>query len=174
MTISSQDNPQAAWSLFLFQRQQLLNNHLARVTVNPNHQGTHGLRDEVISSVGAQDMDTSGYQVSADMDDVEFHWENDLLDVDAAIWPGIDFLFSPTAFDDLEMGGSAENTLSARRRGRRELSSSKKTSLPETYKTPELLRSCPFGTRIEKVPEFVYRNLFQEVLPCLCFNIIYN
>ena len=29
------------------------------------------MRDEVLSSVGAQDMDKSGYQVS-DLDDVEF------------------------------------------------------------------------------------------------------
>ena len=68
------------------------------------------MRDEVRSSVGAQDVDTGGYQVSsADLDDVEFYWENDQLDVDAVFRPGIDTPFSPTAFDDLEMGGSAEN-----------------------------------------------------------------
>ena len=53
-------------------------------------------------------MDTSGYQVSADLDDVEFYWENDQLAVDAVFRPGIDTPFSPTAFDDLEMGGSSE------------------------------------------------------------------
>ena len=68
------------------------------------------MRDEVFSNVGAQDMDTSGNQVSsADLDDVEFYWENDKLDVDAAFRTGIHTLFSPTAFDDLEVGGSAEN-----------------------------------------------------------------
>ena len=73
MTISSQENPLAAWSLLLSQTQQFLNNHLARVPVTPNQQGTHEMRDEVLSSVGVQDMDTSGYQVSAaDLDDVEF------------------------------------------------------------------------------------------------------
>ena len=40
------------------------------------------MRDEVLSSVGAEDMDTSGYQVS-DVDDVEFYWQNDQLDVEA-------------------------------------------------------------------------------------------
>ena len=36
------------------------------------------MRDDVLSSVGAQEgLDTSGYQVSADLDDVEFYWEND-------------------------------------------------------------------------------------------------
>ena len=39
-----------------------LNNHLARVPVTPNQQGTHEIKEEVFSSVGAQDMDTNGYQ----------------------------------------------------------------------------------------------------------------
>ena len=38
MTISSQEFPPAAWSLLLSQRQQFLNNHLARVSVTPNLQ----------------------------------------------------------------------------------------------------------------------------------------
>ena len=49
---------------------------------------------EVFSSVGAQEsLDTSGYQVSADLDDVEFHWENDQLDVDSVFRPGTDTPF---------------------------------------------------------------------------------
>ena len=90
-----------------------MNNHLALVPVTPNRQGTHETKDEVLSGVGAQEgLDTSEYQVSsADLDDVEFHWENDQLDVDAIFRPGIDTPFSPTAFDDLEMGGSAENAI---------------------------------------------------------------
>ena len=60
MTISSQEILLAAWSLLLFQRQQFLNSHLAQVPVTPNQQGTHEMRDEVLSSVGAQDADTSG------------------------------------------------------------------------------------------------------------------
>ena len=108
MTISSQEIPLAAWSLLLSQRKKFLNNHLARVPVTPNHQGTHEMRDEVFSSINAQDMDTSGYQVSsADLNPVEFHWQIDQLDVDAVFGRAIDTPFSPTAFDDLEMGGSA-------------------------------------------------------------------
>ena len=52
-------------------------------------------------------MDTSVYQVS-DLDDADFYRENDQLDVDAVFRLGIDTPFSPTAFDDLELGGSAE------------------------------------------------------------------
>ena len=78
MTICSHEIPLSALSLLLSQRQQFLNNHLARVLITPNQQGTHEMRDKVLSSVGAQEgLDTSGYQVSADLDDVEFYWEND-------------------------------------------------------------------------------------------------
>ena len=69
MTISSQETPVAAWRLFLSRRQKSMNNHLARVPVNPNQQGTHKMMDEVLSSVGAHDLGTSGYQVSV-LDDV--------------------------------------------------------------------------------------------------------
>ena len=36
---------------------------------------------------------------------------------------------------------------------------------------PRLLRSRAFGAGIENVHDFVYRNLFQYLIPCLCFDI---
>ena len=94
MTISSQENPLAVWSMLLSQNHQFLNNHLARAPVTPNQQGTYELRDEIVSSVGTQDMDTSGFKVSpADLYDGEFYCENDRLDVDAVRRPGIDTQF---------------------------------------------------------------------------------
>ena len=60
VTICSQEYPLAAWSLLLSQREQFLNNYLARVPVTRNQKGTHEMRDEVILSVVAQEMDTSG------------------------------------------------------------------------------------------------------------------
>ena len=74
----------------------------------PNQQGRHEMRDEVISSVGAQDMDTNGYQTS-DLDAVECYWEKDQLDVDAVLKPGIDTLFSLRFSKDFEIGPLAEN-----------------------------------------------------------------
>ena len=68
ITISSQEIPLAAWQLLLSQRQAFLNNHLAQVPITPNQQGTFEMREEVFSSVGAQDLDTSSYQVS-DLED---------------------------------------------------------------------------------------------------------
>ena len=60
------------------------------------------MRDKVHSSVGAQDVDTSSYQVS-DLDDIAFNWEDSQLDTDAVIRPGLDAHFSPTMFDDLSI-----------------------------------------------------------------------
>ena len=69
LTISSQEIPLAAWQLLLSQRQEFLNNHLPRVPITPNQEGTMEIREEVLSSVGAQDLDTSSYQVS-DLGDI--------------------------------------------------------------------------------------------------------
>ena len=131
------------------------------------------MRNEVLSSVGAQGgLDTGGYQVSADLDDVEFYGEIDQLDVDAIFRPGTDTSFSPTVFDDLDMGGSAENPILL------DEEEDKMNSLPTTTapvserltRPPALLRIRPFGTRIEIVPDYVSRIFFQKVLPCLCFD----
>ena len=100
LTISSQEKPLAAWQLLLSQRQDFLNNHLSRVPVTENQEETLEMRNEVLSSVGAQDLDTSSYQVSV-LEDIEFNWEKDQLDLDAVFRPRIDTPFSPTTFDDL-------------------------------------------------------------------------
>ena len=123
------------------------------------------MRDEVLSNVDAQEgLDAGWYQVSAaDLDDVEFYWENEPLDVDAVFRPGIDTPFSPTAFDDREMGGSAENTiLLDEEEDKEKFPPTTTTPVSERpTRPPALLRSRPFGTRIENVPECVYRNMFQ-------------
>ena len=51
ITISSQELLLAAGQLLLAQRQDILNNHLARVPITPNQKGTMDMRDEVLSSV---------------------------------------------------------------------------------------------------------------------------
>ena len=79
ITISSQEIPLAAWQLLLAQRLDSLNNHLPRAPITPNQEGTMELRDEVFSSVGAEDLDTSSYQVSKNLEDIEFNWENSQL-----------------------------------------------------------------------------------------------
>ena len=159
ITISSQEIPLAAWQLLLSQRQDFLNNHLARVQITPNQEGTMEMRNEVLSSVGAQDLDTSSCQVS-DLKDIEFTWENSHLDMDSVFRPAIDTPFSPTVFDDLLMGdGSVENPIVLDEEQDKENAPPKTPERPT--EPPRLLRSRAFGARIENVPDYVYRNLFQ-------------
>ena len=71
-TITSQEFPLATWQLLLSQRQEILDNHLSRVPITPNQQGTFEMREEVLSSVGAQGLDTSSYQLT-DREDIELN-----------------------------------------------------------------------------------------------------
>ena len=48
--------------------------------------------DEILSSVGAQDLDTSGYQV-CDLEDIDFHWEDLDLNMDSVSQPSKNTLF---------------------------------------------------------------------------------
>ena len=63
------------------------------------------MREEVPSSVGAQDADTSGYELS-DLEDIEFSWEDPAVDIDSFYRLGIDTPFSPSIFDDFQMKAS--------------------------------------------------------------------
>ena len=161
ITISSQEKPLAAWQLLLSQRQDFLNNHLARVPITPNREGTIEMREEVLSSVGAQDLDTSSYQVS-DLGDIEFNWEDSQLDMDAVFTLGIDTPFSPTTFDDLLMGdGSVENPIVLDEEEDKE--NAPPPTTPESVRPtepPRLQRSRAFGARTKNVPDYVFRNLF--------------
>ena len=161
ITISSQEVPLAAWQLLFAQRQDLLNNHLARVPITSNQEGTMEMRDEVRSSVGAQDLDTSSYQVS-DLEDTEFNWENLQLDMDSVFRSGVDTPFSPTVFDDFLMGdGSVENPIVLDEEQDKENAPPTTPVSDRPTEPPRLLRSRAFGARIENVPDYVYRNLFE-------------
>ena len=161
ITISSQEIPLAAWQLLLSQRQNFFDNHLSRVPITPNQEGTMEMRNEVLSSVGAQYLDTSSYQVS-DPEDIEFNWENSQLEMDAVFRPGIDTPFSPTVFDDLLMGdGSVENPIVLDEEQDKENAPPTTPVSERPTEPPRLLRSRAFGARIENIPDYVYRNLFQ-------------
>ena len=105
LIISSLEIPLAAWSLLLSQRQEFLDNHLLRVPTTPNQQGTFEMREDVISSVGAQDTDTRGYELS-DLEDIECSSEDPAVDMDSVYRPGIDTSFSPSIFYDFQMEAS--------------------------------------------------------------------
>ena len=154
LTISSQELPLAAWQLLLSQRQDFLENHLPRVPITEKQEGTIEMRDEVLSSVGAQDLDTSSYQVS-DLEDKEFNWENSQSDMDAVFRPGIDTPFSPTTFDDLSTQGSVENPIVLDKKEDKENAPPTTPVSERPTEPPRLLRSRAFGARIENVPDDV-------------------
>ena len=161
ITISSQGIPLIAWQLLLSQRLDFLNNHLARVPITPNQEGTNEMREEVLYSVGAHDLDTSSSQVS-DLEDIEFNWEDSQLDMEAVLRPSIDTPFSPSTFDNLLMGdGSVENPIVLDEEEDKENAS---PSTPESIRPtepPRLQTSRAFGARLENVPDYVYRNTFR-------------
>ena len=170
ITISSQEITLAAWQLLLAQRQDFLNNHLARVQITPNREGTMEMRDEVLSSVGAQDLDTSSYQVP-DLEDIEFNWENSQLDLDSVFRPGIDTPFSPTVFDDLLMSdGSVENPIVLDEEQDRENAPPTTPVSERPTEPPRLLRSRAFGAKIEMYPFMFIENCFNKYY-CVCVLI---
>ena len=118
------------------------------------------MREEVLSSVGAQDLDTSSYQVS-NLEDIEFNWENSQLDMDAVFRPGIDTPFSPTTFDNFSMEGSVENPIVLDEEEDKENAPPPTTTKSVRHKEPpRLQRSRDFEARMENVPDYVFRNLF--------------
>ena len=161
ITINSQELPLAAWQLLLSQRQDFLDNHLPKVPITENQEGTMEMREQVLSSVGAQDLSSSSYQVS-DLEDMEFNWENSQLDMDAVFRPGIDTPYSPTTFDDLSMEGSLENFIKLDEEEDKE--NVPPPTTPESVRPtepPRLQRSRAFGAGMENVREYVFRKLFQ-------------
>ena len=144
ITISSQEIPLPAWQLLLSQRQDFLNNHPARVPITPNQEGTIEMKEKVLSRVGAQDMDTSSYQVS-DLEDIEFNWEDSQLKMNAVFRPGIDTPFSPTTFDNFSMEGSDEDPIVLDEEEDKE--NAPPPTTPESVRPtepPKLQRSRPF------------------------------
>ena len=173
ITISSQEIPLAAWQLLLTQRQNFLDNHLPRVPITQNQEGRLEMRDEVLSSVGAQNLDTSSYQ-NPDLEDIQFNWEDSQFDMDAVFRPGIDTPFSPSTIDDLSMGGSVENPIVLDEEQDKENAPPTAPVSVRPTEPPRLQRSRDFGAGIENVPDYAYRDLFQKVLLCLCFDINFN
>ena len=78
---------------------------MPRVPITPNQQGTLELKEEVLSSVEAQDTDTRGNEVS-DLEDIEVSWDDPAVDYESVYRLGIDTPISPAIFDDFQMEGS--------------------------------------------------------------------
>ena len=177
LTISSLEFPLAAWSLLLSQRQEFLDNHLPRVPIAPSQQGTIQMREEVLSSVGAQDTDARGYERS-DIEDIEFSWEDPAMDLDSVYRPGIDTPFYLSNFDNFQMGGGSTtaNPIMVDDEEDKE-NSAPTTTTPESERPnepPRLLSSRPFWNRIESVLDSVYGTLFRYIFCVFEFDTFYE
>ena len=75
-------------------RQEFLNGQSARNSISPNHQGTHKMTEDVLSSARPQDLDTGGYKIS-DLDDADFFWEKPPLELVAVFKTKTDTPFRP-------------------------------------------------------------------------------
>ena len=77
--------------------------------------------------------------------------------------PSVDTPFSPTTFDDLSMEGSVENRILLDEEEDKD-NAPPVPSIPVSERPnepPRLLRRRAFGARIENVPDYVCRSLFQ-------------
>ena len=88
LTVSSLELPIAKFNFLINQRQQLLDNHLARAPITPNQQGTWEMQDEVRASIGGHDV--SSDFVPSDLDDIQLHWGNPSVEMEAVYRPGLD------------------------------------------------------------------------------------
>ena len=147
MTRSSQEKPPAAWSLLLSPKTRTFHQPSSASSISPNQKETVEMKDEVLSSVDAQELDTSGYLVS-DLEDIEFHWGELGLNMDAVCWPGIDTPFSPSTLNDFEMNLMAENpTLFDEEEDKENCPSLPTTPVSERpSEHPVLMNNRPFGT----------------------------
>ena len=159
-----------AWSLLWSHGQDVLNNHLMQLSKTPNQLGTLETRVEVLSCVGAQDTGKRGYQLS-NLEDVELHWEDPDLKSDARFRPGTDILFSPSIFNISEIDSMAEIPILIDGEQKKEnFPTHPTTTVCESpIHSIVLRRSCLFGTRIENVLVYVYRNLFEQFILLLIY-----
>ena len=117
------------------------------------------MREEVLSIVGAQYLDTSSYQLS-DFEDIEINWE--ISELDAVFRSVIDTPISPTTFD-LSTEVSVENPIVLDEEEHKEIAAPPPSTLEFVRPTepPRLQRSRASGERMENVPYYVLRSLFQ-------------
>ena len=95
--------------------------------------------------------------------------------MDSVYRPSIDTPFSPTPFDDFQMGSTAANPIVVDDEEDKE-NSAPTTKTPEFERPterPRLLRIRPFGTRLEHVPDSVYGTLFRYTLCVFVFVTLY-
>ena len=180
MTISSQEVPLAAWSLLFSQkRQQFSNNHLAQVPAN-NPKPARNTWTEERNTFKCKCTRRFGHKRVSGVCWSGRCWillgkwsARCLCFFETGHW--YSFLINSVWW--LRDGRFSRKPHSFRRQEQDRENSLPPPTTPVSERPtqlPSLLRSRSFGAREENVPDYVSRNLFQYILPCLCFNKIYN
>ena len=122
------------------------------------------MQDEVRTSVG--DHDVSSDFVPSDLDDIQFHWENPNVEKDAVYRPGIDTPFSPSLFGNFPEAGSADYPFEIDDEQDKENEYPTSPESQRPTQPPPLHRSlsCPFRTRLENIPNAVYRSFLRIIV----------
>ena len=107
--------------------------------------------------------DVSSDFVPSDLDDIQFHWENPNIDMDAVYRPGIDTPFSPSLFENIPVAGSADYPIEIddEQDNENEYPTTPESQRPLQPPPRHRSLSRPFGTRLENIPNSVYRSLFE-------------
>ena len=87
-----------------------MNKHLARAPPTPNQQGNMEMRDELLSRVSAQDMNSSGYR-KCGLEDNEYFWQYPDLNIDAVFRQSKDTHSSTSTFKNFHVGLMSENPI---------------------------------------------------------------
>ena len=80
--------------------------------------------------------------------------------MDAVCRPGRDTLFLSTAFTESELWWFSKNTMMCDGEENKEFSDTTASVSEPPIETSNKLKNRPIGRRIENVPEFVHRSLF--------------
>ena len=162
LIFSSHDILFPARSLLLQQSQDFLDNHLARVPLIPNQQGTLQMRDKMISSGVAQEVDTNEYQVS-DLEEEQFQSKYPELKLVTVSRPGLDTRLHLYTLKIFEMGSVFDISVLFDDKEQRTFSSVKPSRWESQWST-QLQNSQTFRTRTEIFFERVHRTLFASIL----------
>ena len=113
------------------------------------------MSEEVHSSTGAKDMENL-----LELDELHFFNESHQLALDAVFRPRADFIFSTTAFNKMEMGGSTRNSVLLDKKEEYQQPPPTTSILGRLTVPPRLLRSFPFGIRNGNVPDVRFNKRF--------------
>ena len=83
--------------------------------------------------------------------------------MDAVFRSGTDTFFLSNAFNELELWWFSKNTMMCDGEENKEFSDTTASVSERPIVTSNMLRNRPIGRRIENMPEFVHRSLFDQI-----------